>query len=206
MKGFMRRRGDAWELRVYLGIDPVTGKQRYATRTVRGRKREAQRTLNEMVTDAERGLSVRTNATAGELIEAWFEHAARDFSPKTVKETRGFIDRNLLPAIGDVPLSKLDDRTAANRPIDHPPERGVPVSDPRTGRQTSPHSRCPNQSDRTAGAADRSPPPSRAGGPPSARHHHPHWAIGRVKLKTRLSPSNAPEPSDSVADGSDRHA
>ena len=107
MKGFMRRRGDAWELRVYLGTDPVTGKQRYATRTVRGGKREAQRVLNEMVTDAERGLSVRTNATAGELIEAWFEHAAGDFSPKTVKETRGFIDRNLLPAIGDVPLSKL---------------------------------------------------------------------------------------------------
>ena len=32
MKGFMRQRGDAWELRVYLGRDPVTGKQRYASR------------------------------------------------------------------------------------------------------------------------------------------------------------------------------
>ena len=30
-----------------------------------------------------------------------------DFSPKTVKDTRGFIDRNLLPALGSVPLSKL---------------------------------------------------------------------------------------------------
>ena len=107
MKGFMRQRGDAWELRVYLGSDPVTGKQRYASRTVRGGKRAAQRVLAEMVTEAERGLSVRTNATAGELIEAWFEQASRDFSPKTVKETRGFIDRNLLPAIGAVPLSRL---------------------------------------------------------------------------------------------------
>ena len=107
MKGFMRRRGDAWELRVHLGTDPVTGKQRYASRTVRGGKRVAQRVLAKMVTEAERGLSVRTNATAGELIEAWFEHAAGDFSPKTVKETRGFIDRNLLPAIGGVPLTKL---------------------------------------------------------------------------------------------------
>jgi hypothetical protein len=78
MKGFMRQRGDAWELRVYLGSDPVTGKQRYATRTVRGGKRVAQRVLAEMVTDADRGPSVRTNATVGELIEAWFEHAARD--------------------------------------------------------------------------------------------------------------------------------
>jgi hypothetical protein len=47
MKGFIRQRGDAWELRVYLGADPVTGKQRCATRTVRAGKREAQRVLNE---------------------------------------------------------------------------------------------------------------------------------------------------------------
>jgi integrase len=58
MKGFMRQRGASWELRVYVGRDPVTGKQRYATRTVRGGKRAAQRVLTEMVSDAERGLSV----------------------------------------------------------------------------------------------------------------------------------------------------
>ena len=107
MKGFIRRRGDAWELRVYLGTDPVTNKQRYASRTVRTGKREAQRALNEMISEAERGLSVRTSASVGDLLEKWFEFAAPDFSPKTVKETRGFIDRNLLPALGPVPLSKL---------------------------------------------------------------------------------------------------
>ncbi len=107
MKGYMRQRGDSWDLRVYLGRDPVNGKQRYATRTVRGGKRAAQRVLAEMVTAADRGLAVRTSATTGELIEAWFEHAASGFSPKTVKETRGFIDRTLLPAVGHVPLSKL---------------------------------------------------------------------------------------------------
>ena len=63
--------------------------------------------LNEMITEAERGLSVRTSATVGDLLEQWFDFAARDFSPKTVKETRGFMDRNLLPALGTVPLSKL---------------------------------------------------------------------------------------------------
>jgi len=107
MKGFIRRRGDAWELRVYLGADPVTNKQRYASRTVCTGKREAQRVLNEMISEAERGLSVRTSATVGDLLEQWFDFAARDFSPKTVKETRGFMDRNLLPALGTVPLSKL---------------------------------------------------------------------------------------------------
>ena len=106
MKGFIRRRGDAWELRVYLGTDLVTNKQRYASRTVRTGKREAQRVLIEMISEAERGLSVRTSATVGDQLEQWFGFAARDFSPKTVKETRGFMDRNLLPALGTVPLSK----------------------------------------------------------------------------------------------------
>jgi hypothetical protein len=68
MKGFMRKRGASWELRVYFGLDPLTGKKRYATRTVRGGKREAQTALAEMITEAERGLTVRTSATVGELL------------------------------------------------------------------------------------------------------------------------------------------
>ena len=58
-----------------------------------------------MVTEAERGLTVRTTATVGELLEAWFEFAAPDFSPKTVKETRGHIDRSLMLASDITPPS-----------------------------------------------------------------------------------------------------
>ncbi|NND73462.1 MAG: site-specific integrase [Ilumatobacter sp.] len=103
----MRQRGASWELRVFLGNDPLTGKKRYATQTVRGGKRDAQRKLAEMVTEAERGLTARTTATVGELLEAWFEFAAPDFSPKTVKETRGYIDRSLMPALGSKSLARL---------------------------------------------------------------------------------------------------
>jgi integrase len=45
----MRRRGPSWELRVYLGRDPVSGKKRYATRSVRGSKQGADRVLRDMV-------------------------------------------------------------------------------------------------------------------------------------------------------------
>ena len=93
-------RRDDWDLPAYLGTDPVTGKRRYATRTVRGGEGKTQRVLSEMVTGADRGLSVRTSATTGELIEAWFEHAASGFSPNPVKETRRSVDRTLLPAVG----------------------------------------------------------------------------------------------------------
>lgn len=108
MKGFIRQRGSAWELRVYLGADPVTGKQRYATKSVRGvGKREAQRLLNEMVVKAERGLEAKTTTTVGELLDRWFEVARNDFSPKTVREVHGFIERNLRPELGHVRLTKL---------------------------------------------------------------------------------------------------
>ena len=65
MKGFMRRRGDAWDLRVYLGTDPVTREAAlHDPNGPRRRLREARRVLNEMVFRADRGLSVRTSATA----------------------------------------------------------------------------------------------------------------------------------------------
>jgi integrase len=38
---------------------------------------------------------VRTTATVGDLLTEWIEFAAPDFSPKTEKETRGYIERNL---------------------------------------------------------------------------------------------------------------
>jgi hypothetical protein len=62
--GFMRQRGDAWELRVYVGRNPVDGKKQWANRTVRGGKREAQRALAAMVAEAARGGLATPGATS----------------------------------------------------------------------------------------------------------------------------------------------
>ena len=103
--------GSAWELRVYLGADPVSGEERYATKTVRAGKRGAQRMLNEMKAESDRGLAARTTAKVEELLDRWLELARADFSPKTTREVTGYIERNLRPALGDVRLSKLTDIT-----------------------------------------------------------------------------------------------
>lgn len=60
-----------------------------------------------MVGDADRGGFARTGATTGELLERWLAHAKADFSPKTVRETRGYMEWDLLPALGHVALDKL---------------------------------------------------------------------------------------------------
>ncbi|MSV91181.1 MAG: hypothetical protein F2754_10800 [Actinobacteria bacterium] len=107
MAGVMRKRGSSWELRVYAGRNALTGKKQWATRTFKGTQREAERALAAFVTEVDRGLTVAAGVTVGELLERWFEHPQADFSPKTVLETRGYIDRNLLPGLGAVRLSKL---------------------------------------------------------------------------------------------------
>jgi hypothetical protein len=43
MAGSIRQRGkQSWEVRAFVGKDPVTGKKQYATKTIRGDKRDAE--------------------------------------------------------------------------------------------------------------------------------------------------------------------
>ena len=47
MPGSMRKRGDSWEMRVYAGTDPETGKRQWRSATTKGTRRAAQRALVE---------------------------------------------------------------------------------------------------------------------------------------------------------------
>ncbi|MGE4164120.1 MAG: hypothetical protein AB7G23_20545, partial [Vicinamibacterales bacterium] len=77
----------------------------------------AERVLAQLVAEAERGLTARTVATVGDLLDAWFEFAERDLSPKAAMETRRVIDGRLRPALGTVPLAKLARRTSTGSTV-----------------------------------------------------------------------------------------
>lgn len=107
MRGHIRERSKgSWELRVYLGRDPVTRRDRYKTRTFKGGKRAAQEALATMV--AQTGSGVTSEGTFGALVERWFTIASvsKDWSPKTILETRRIIDTKLGP-LAPLPLDKL---------------------------------------------------------------------------------------------------
>lgn len=70
MRGFMRRWGGAWELRVFLCVDPASGKKRYLSRSVRCGKRDAERTPAQMVLEAEGGHVHRASTTGDMLLDA----------------------------------------------------------------------------------------------------------------------------------------
>ena len=146
VRGHMRQRGKGtWELRVFAGRDPMTGRDRYKTKTVKGGKRAAQDALAAFITQVSAG--VASGGTFGELVERWFGVAsvAKDWSPKTIVETRRIIDKHLGPLWGlrldKVRTSVIDNYYAAlrahggrcgHRPVqDHGRDlcgRGAPLS------------------------------------------------------------------------------
>jgi integrase len=107
--GSLRQRGtDSWQLRVHAGRDPKTNRKRYVEQTVHGTKRQAERALAQFVTETE-SFTPRpsSDSTLKILLDEWLDHAAPDFSPKTVSTTRGYIDTTINPLIGDIPVAKL---------------------------------------------------------------------------------------------------
>ncbi|MGH8981313.1 MAG: hypothetical protein ACRDWE_09885 [Acidimicrobiales bacterium] len=71
MPGLLRRRGSAWELRAYAGIDPVSKRRKYVTRTFRGTKHEAEDALAHLLVEVSGG-----------------GHAARDTTLVAFREAR----------------------------------------------------------------------------------------------------------------------
>lgn len=105
MAGYKRERAKGvWELAVYVGKDPVTGKRRYRWETFRGGSRAADRRLAELVADAQ----ATTRETVGYLLDQWLRlREAEGLSPTTLRSYRGYIENRIRPALGTIRLDKL---------------------------------------------------------------------------------------------------
>ena len=108
MSGSIRARGLAsWELRVYSGTNPDTGKRRYRTATVVGNRGDAERGLAELVASVRSEQSVGSSSTVSELLEAWFVVASGSWAPTTIRQTRSAVDRYLHPQLGAFRVGEL---------------------------------------------------------------------------------------------------
>ena len=104
-----------WELRVFLGKDPITGKPKQISRVYTAPRREpgagrreAAKQLAALVAEVERGGLGGSAATFGVLLDEWTAHGERmGWSPKTLHEYRRKIDKQIRPALGAKRLDKL---------------------------------------------------------------------------------------------------
>ena len=105
-RGSIRQRGqDSWQLRVYLGTDLETGRQRWASRTLHGSRRFAQSQLRELAEEA--GYAHLRAGTLADLLDRWFDAASPGWALTTVSQTRSVIDCYLKPYLGQLAVAKL---------------------------------------------------------------------------------------------------
>jgi hypothetical protein len=88
----MRQRSvGSWELRVFIGVDPGTGRRRYRSVTVRGSRAEADRELAAIVAVARAVRDVGVRSRMSDLLEAWFAIASTTWAPTTIRQTRSVL-------------------------------------------------------------------------------------------------------------------
>jgi len=102
------RSNGTFRVHVYAGRDPITKKPRYLNETARTYN-EAQKALTRLLTQVDQQRSPTTSGTVGYLLTRRLEVADLELTTRDGYE--GYIRRNILPSLGDVPLRKLDPET-----------------------------------------------------------------------------------------------
>jgi integrase len=103
-RGFVRRRGNSYQVLVYAGADPLTGKDRYLTGSARS-EREVEKIRTRLLAQVDQQRATATNATLGYVLDAWLE--VHEAEASTLDGYRGYVERTIKPALGDVPVSKM---------------------------------------------------------------------------------------------------
>lgn len=104
-KGSIRQRGNSYQIRVYAGTDPVTGRPNYLTETARD-DRQAQRALRRLLSEVDEQRHARTKATLGTAIDAWLR--VHEVEQNTWNGYEAYARLYIKPALGDVSLGKIN--------------------------------------------------------------------------------------------------
>lgn len=107
--GHIRQRTPgSWELRYSLGTNPATGKRRMATTTVKGNRRAAEKELRRLLRTLDDGSHVDpTNMTVRHWLTTWLAAVRDEVSPKSHERYSEIVQHFLMPALGNLPLTKL---------------------------------------------------------------------------------------------------
>ena len=110
MKGYLKKRSEgSWSVVIYLGHDPVTGKERHKWHTVHGNRKAAERELTRLLREFDTGAYVdAVKLTVKEYLEKWLQDYARvNVAGKTFERYAAVVKHQLAPALGSLPLAKL---------------------------------------------------------------------------------------------------
>jgi len=111
----IRARRDGWQVIVYAGIDPVTGRQRQISRQVKGSRKQAEREETklkaEVMTGRHRGTAAKTLGEMVEFYLDWLEHNGKPIGPHTIRSYRALAEARIKPGLGKLRLPQVDPPT-----------------------------------------------------------------------------------------------
>jgi integrase len=109
-RGSIRRLpSGALQVRVYAGYDVLTGGRNYLTETVPAGPRaaaEAEKVRTRLLSEVDERRNPTTRATVNQLLDRYLE--VLDVEPTTQARYEGIIRIHIRPALGHLPLSKVD--------------------------------------------------------------------------------------------------
>ena len=93
---------------VYLGIDPVTRKEKRVTRRGFEKRKNAQIALNKILNDYDEGMLLKdSNITFTELYDLWIEQYRLRVKPSSVAVAQRFCKKHIIPAFGNLKLNTI---------------------------------------------------------------------------------------------------
>ncbi len=98
---------NVYQVVVYAGTDPITGKERRIRRTVRGTKTEARTLERRLLLEVADGARTGTDLAVADLLAAWLDHVGPDLAATTTREYRRLIEKTIGPELGKTRVSKL---------------------------------------------------------------------------------------------------
>lgn len=107
-RGSVETRRTGFRARVYAGKDPITGKQVYLRGEARRHRRDAEADAERLAARVDADQRPDQHATVGVLLDRWAEIVDHELS--TAETTAGYVRRTLKPALGEMPLRKLQHR------------------------------------------------------------------------------------------------
>ena len=112
-RGSVRVRGGSLQVRVFAGVDPVTGRDRYLSESVKGTdraaRREAEKVMARLQAEVDGQRSAQSSVTLSYTLDEWLKTV--EVEDSTRDGYIGYVERNIRPTLGAVPIAKLSTRT-----------------------------------------------------------------------------------------------
>jgi integrase len=108
MKGHIRERSPGCWAIVIDTRDPISGKRKRKWHSFKGNKRGAQVEAARLISEAARGTAIDpTKATLREYLQRWLDHMVTQVSPRSHENYSEVVRINIVPALGNVAMAKL---------------------------------------------------------------------------------------------------